>query len=170
MRENLPKRRYVNNYPDVVKSFTSNFSRVLDAALVGDDLMLLQFQLVDDAADVHRKSNVILAAFTTAHARAVLYQFISLVSKPENVLYCDTDSVMYIDDNPDDGHRDIPLGSSIGEMTDEVPENVVIDHFFSGGPKFYCLSGRNMDTHKEFNVFIVKGLTINRSVEKKHLT
>ena len=168
MRENLPKTRYVNNYPDVVKYFTSNFSRVIDATLVGEDLMLLQYQMIDDAADIPRKSNVVLAAFTTAHARSILYQHISKVKNPQNVLYCDTDSIMYIDEQVSglDAHRDIPIGSYLGDMTDELPKTVTVDNFFSGGPKFYCINGRNNETAAEYNVFKVKGLTTNRAVEK----
>ena len=87
MRGNLPQTRYVNDYPVVVKYFTSNISRVIDATLLGADLMLLQYQMIDDAADIPRKSNVVLAAFTTAHARSILYQHILKVKKPQNILY-----------------------------------------------------------------------------------
>ena len=51
-------------------------------------------------------------------------------------------------------------------MTDELPKTVTVDNFFSGGPKFYCINGRNNETAAEYNVFKVKGLTINRAVEK----
>ena len=73
MRENLPKTRYVKSYSEVVQFFTSNTTKILDAALVGDDLMFLQYQMIVDASDVPRKSNVILASFTTANARFILY-------------------------------------------------------------------------------------------------
>ena len=138
MRENLPKTRYVNNYPDVVKYFTSNFSRVFDATLVEEDLMLLQYQMIDDAADIPRKSNAVLAAFTTAHARSILYQHISKVKNPQNVLYCDTDSIMYIDEQVSglDAHRDIPIGSYLGDMPDELPKTVTVDNFFLAGQTF----------------------------------
>ena len=72
MRDNMPKTRYVNNYHEVVEFFMSRTKRVTDATLVGDDLMLLQYQLIDDAADSPREINVILAAFTTSHARISL--------------------------------------------------------------------------------------------------
>ena len=77
MRDNMPKTKYINSYRDVIEHFTSKTKRVTDAALVGDDLMLLQYQLIDDAADSPRKTNVILAAFTTAHARVILYNYLS---------------------------------------------------------------------------------------------
>ena len=92
MRDNMPKTRYINSYREVVDYFTSRTKRVTDATLVGDDLMLLQYQLIDDAADAPRKTNVILAAFTTAHARIILYKNMQMVKNARNVLYCDTDS------------------------------------------------------------------------------
>ena len=168
MRENLPKTRYVNNYPDVVKYFTSNFSHVIDTTLVGEDLMLLQYQMIDDAADIPRKSNVVLAAFTATHARSILYQHILKMKNPYNVLYRDTDSIMYIDDQVSglDAHRDILIGSHLGDMTDGLPKTVTVDNFFSGGPKFYRINGHKNQTAAEYIVFKVKGLTINRAVEK----
>ena len=83
MTENLPKTRYVSIYSEVVKFFTSDTANVLDAALVGDDLMLLQYQIFDDASDVPRKSNVHKASFTTANARVFLYIYLSKVKKPQ---------------------------------------------------------------------------------------
>ena len=52
----MPKTRYVNNYREVVDFFTSQMKRVTDATLVGDDLMLLQYQLINDAADASKKN------------------------------------------------------------------------------------------------------------------
>ena len=65
-----------------------------------------------------------------------------------------------------DAHRDIPIGSYLGDVTDELPKTVTFDNFFSGGPKFYCINGRKNETAAEYNVFKVKCLTINRAVEK----
>lgn len=165
MRDNMPQTRYVNNYKEVVEYFTSKTKRVTDATLVGDDLMLLQYQLIDDDAASPRKTNVILAAFTTAHARVVLYRNMQLVRDPQNVLYCDTDSIMYVHDTKR-STQDIPIGSCLGEMTNELPEKVLIDRFWSAGPKFYCIAGHNVDTGLEYNVFKVKGVTLNRAAEK----
>ena len=92
MRENLPKTRYVNTYSEVVKFFTSNTTKVLDAALVGDDLMFLQYQMIDDASDVPRKSNVILASFTTANA-LVIFTAICQKSKTPLIYYTATPTV-----------------------------------------------------------------------------
>ena len=132
----MPKTRYVNNYREVVDFSTSRTKRVTDATLVGDDLMLSQYQLIDDAADAPRKTNVILAAFTTSHAKIILLNNMQLVKVTKNVLYCDTDSIMYVHDKERCELLDIPIGSSLGEITDELPNDVLIDEFWSAGPKF----------------------------------
>ena len=61
---------------------------------------------------------------------------------------------------------DIPIGSSLDEMTVELPNDVLIDKFWSAGPKFYCLSGHNVNSGLGYNVFIVKAVTLNRTTEK----
>ena len=99
MREILSKTTNVNTYSEAVKFFTSNTTKVSDAALVGDDLMFLQYQMIDDASDVPRKSNLILASFTTANARVILYSYLSKIKNPSNNLYCHTDSIMYVHDS-----------------------------------------------------------------------
>ena len=65
-----------------------------------------------------------------------------------------------------DAHRDIPIGSYLGDMTEELSKTVTVDNFFSGGPKFYCIKGRNNETAAGYSAFKVKGLTINRAAEK----
>ena len=104
--------------------------------LVEDNLMLLQYQLIDDAADAPRKTNVILAAFTTAHARIIFIDNMQKVKNPKNVLYCDTDNIMQVHDKTKSESPDILIGSGLGEMTNELPPDVMIDKFWSAGQIF----------------------------------
>ena len=166
MRDNMPKTRYVNKYREFVDFFASWTKRVTDATLVGDDIMFLQYQLIDDAADAPRKTKIILAAFTTSHARVIQLNNMQLVKDSKNVLYCDKDSIMYVHDKEKCQLPDIPIGSSLGEMTDELPNDVLIDKFRSAGPKFYWISSQDVNSGLEYNVFKVKGVTINRATEK----
>ena len=142
----MPKTRFVNNFCEVVDFFTSRTKRVTDATLAGDDIMLLQYQLIDDAADAPRKTKVILAAFTTSHAIFILLNKMKLVKGSRNVFYCNNDSVMYVHDKEKCELWDIWIGSSLVEMIDEFPNDVLIDKFWSAGPKFHCLSGYNVNS------------------------
>ena len=128
--------------------------------------MLLQYQMIDDAADAPRKTNVILAAFTTAHARIILYKNMQMVNNARNVLYCDTDSIMYIHDKNQSEAVDIPIGTGLGEMTSELPVDLLTDTFWSAVPKLYCMLGHRRTNGLEYNVFKVKGITLNRAIEK----
>ena len=128
--------------------------------------MLLQYQLIDHAAEAPRETNVILGAFTTAHARIILYKNMQIVKNARRVLYCNTDSIMYIHDKNQSEAVDIPIGTGLGEMTNELPEDVLIDKFWSAGPKFYCMSGHRRTNGLEYNVFKVKGVNLNRATEK----
>ena len=60
------------------------------------------------------KTNIFVAAFTTCHARLKLYE--SLDTLQEQVLYYDTDSVVY-KWRPD--QPSIATGDFLGNMTDE---------------------------------------------------
>ena len=118
MRENLAKTLYINTYSDVVKFFTSNTTKVSDAELVVDDLIFLHYQLIDDASAVPRKSNVILASFTIANARVIVYSYLSKIKNPSNILYCDNDSILFVQDSDHQSETpEIPKGSFLAEMT-----------------------------------------------------
>ena len=126
---------------------------MLVATLVGNDLMYLQYKDIDDAADSARKSNNVLAGYTTTHARTVLYRYMQRVKKTTNVLFCDSDSIMYIDETESPTrtqNRDTPLGNNLGDMTDEIQENIEIFKFCSGGHNFYSLSGFNTQSITDF--------------------
>ena len=167
MRENLPKLRCVYTYSEVVKFLTSNTTKVLDAALLGNDLIFLQYQMIEDASDVQCESRVVLATFTTANIRVILYNYLSKVENPSNKLYCDTDSIMYVQDSLNlSENPDIQTGSYMVEMVNEPPHDVDVDLFYSPGPKFQSLSGKKMSHGKEFIIFKLERITMKSFVEK----
>ena len=61
------------------------------------------------------KTNVVIAAFTTAYARLKLYGVLDMLQ--ERVLYYDTDSVIFVSKH---GEPEPPLGNHLGELTDEL--------------------------------------------------
>jgi hypothetical protein len=99
------------------------------------------------------KTNVILAAFVTSHARLKLFS--ELKKLGDRVLYFDTDSIFYISR---EGEYDPPLGPYLGQFTNEIdPEHGDhIDEFVSAGPKNYAYK-----TNKGYTDCTVKGFTFN---------
>ena len=102
-----------------VKDPSHLFSLVSDAALdirtlrlCTDDILEAVYTSVHDNAVKGTKTNIFVAAFTTCHARLKLYE--SLDTLQEQVLYYDTDSVVY---RWRPGQPSIATGDFQGDMT-----------------------------------------------------
>jgi hypothetical protein len=82
----------------------------------------------------NRRYNIYLAAAVTAQARCYLHRQMIKIGPPR-ILYCDTDSIVFL--NPKNSH---PLtGIGLGKWTDEHP-NEIISEFFALAPKCYMLN------------------------------
>ena len=80
MRDSLSKVEYVNSYDKLVEMFNSKTIEIQDACVVGEDLVMIQYKEKDAFVRESVKTNVVLAAFTTSHARCCLYE----VTQPIN--------------------------------------------------------------------------------------
>jgi hypothetical protein len=78
--------------------------------------------------------NIYLAAGVTAQARCYLHRQMLKIG-PERVLYCDTDSIIFL--YPKTGEKLTGIG--LGQWTDEHPGEVIID-FMAIAPKCYMLN------------------------------
>ena len=126
-----------------VKDPAHLFSLISDAALdistlrlCTDDILEAVYTRIDDNAVKGTKTNIFVAAFTTCHARLKLYE--SLDTLQQQVLYYDTDSVVY---RWRPGQPSIATGDFLGNMTDELDGDVITE-FVSGGAKNYGYTTR----------------------------
>jgi len=104
--------------------------------------------------------NVAVAAYVTTQARVKLYEYLSKLG--DSVLYCDTDSVIYIQ-NVDEPPK-VEAWYYFGDLTDELEEFgsvSYIEGFVSGGPKNYAFSVFSPTTGKRTTRLKVKGITLN---------
>jgi hypothetical protein len=120
--------KLTQNEDTTVVSFVDSLNNLL--ALVNDcsiDVTSLDFISDNIAITTHHKMdsltplgnrNVIIASFVTAYARLELFNVIHKLGP--SVLYYDTDSVIFIEDETK-GHC-IKMGKYLGEMTDELEE------------------------------------------------
>ena len=92
----------------------------------------VHYRAKDECEELNVNTNVFIAAFTTCWARLWLYEALELLGK--QVLYYDTDSVLYVH-RPD--QSDVTLGTHLGEFTKELKPGHYIAEFCSGGPKNY---------------------------------
>lgn len=86
-----------------------------------------------DSIDPNKKYNIYLAAAVTAQARCYLHRQMIKIG-PDRILYCDTDSIIFL------YNREGPnlAGIGLGSWTDEYP-NEEIKEFMAIAPKCYML-------------------------------
>lgn len=155
-RLQLPKIEYLTQQEQLTKMLQDTILEVKGIELLNNlkkpdsDMILINYVEKKDFIEDCPFGNVVLAAFTTAHARLHLYD--TLEKLGERVLYFDTDSIIY---QHVDGLYNPTIVNSLGGWTDEL-EGGHITKFMSGGPKNYAFE---TDTGK--TVQKVKGLTLN---------
>eukprot|EP00057_Strongylocentrotus_purpuratus_P035473 XP_799265.2 PREDICTED: uncharacterized protein LOC594742 [Strongylocentrotus purpuratus] len=155
MRSNLPNVNVISDPAQLYALLTSDEYRVLDLNFINDEMVEVRYVKNDEFEEQSPRSNVVIAAFTTAQARLKLYDVIDRVG--ERVLYYDTDSVIYLErsNRPDEWCP--PLGDYLGDLTDEL-DGRYITSFISGGPKNYAYT-----TNTGESTCKVKGITLNYS-------
>ena len=102
--------------------------------VVSPEMVEVVSKSVEDADPVQVNINIFVACFTTCWARLKLYQEGLSQLEPDQVLYFDTDSIIY---SCQEGQKSLPLGDYLGEFTDELEDDDHIVEFASAGPKNY---------------------------------
>ncbi len=155
-RLQLPKIEYLKEEEQLTRMLQDSTLEIKGVELLNNleqperDLILINYLEKQDFIEDCPFGNVVLAAFTTAHARLHLYD--TLEKLGDQVLYFDTDSIIY---QHVEGLYNPTIVNSLGGWTDEL-EGGHITKFMSGGPKNYAFE---TDTGK--SVQKVKGLTLN---------
>tara|TARA_B110000902_G_scaffold151118_1_gene173718 strand:- start:29 stop:3553 length:3525 start_codon:yes stop_codon:yes gene_type:complete len=125
--------------------------------MIDDKRMEISYKANEDDVEDDFNTNIAIASFTTSHARLRLYYALDLLG--DQVLYHDTDSVVYVFDPDNPNHKELELGDNLGDWTDEMEGGVMKGTFISGGPKNY-----SYEKHKKDKVCWetkIKGFTLN---------
>lgn len=134
---------------------------VVDLIPIEDHCVWVTWNYVDEDFDVPLKHvSIGIGAFTTAYARLKLYDILEKVS--ETLLYCDTDSVIYVE--KPNCSEDIKTGEFLGDLTDEIDKDgsgSFITEFVSTGPKCYAYRTFNPTTKTFSEKAKCKGITLN---------
>ena len=100
MRQNLSSFKMVNTYEDLVKDFASPNREVTEILEVGTDSLLVGTRALEHLAEPMPNLNLLLASFTTAHARLRLFHFMEMVADKcggwESIIYCDTQGIILL--------------------------------------------------------------------------
>ena len=135
---------------------TSDEINVLDARFVSDEMIEIHYENNENFIAPNAKTNVVIAAFTTAYARLKLYDVLDMLQ--ERVLYYDTDSVIFVSKPYD---PEPPIGPYLGELTDELGGGYITT-FVSGGPKNYSYRTNTGKVETK-----VRGITLNCTARQK---
>ena len=159
------KTQLIYDYSDLIKLCTDPTKEVNSLIAIDENCLQVAYTPVNDSEESLATSSLLHAAFTTCFGRLQLYSYLDIVG--QRALYHDTDSVAYIS-RP--GEPDLPLGTHLGDLTDQVAEDYgpgsFIIEFAAAGPKNYgyiVAVGGNPE-HTKICIK-VRGITINRSCE-----
>jgi hypothetical protein len=158
--QNKTQTTVVNSEKEFYELLTCPGTEVTNLIFPNDDVAWLSWKYTEDNVAAGKNVNVVVAAYVTNQARLKLYEYLSKLG--ESVLYCDTDSVIYIqkvDESPK-----VKTGDYLGDLTDELEEfgpQSFIREFVSGGPKNYAFSVFCPTTGKCTNKCKVKGINLN---------
>ena len=154
-RSNLPQTSYISDPEEFFDMMTSDEQQIKNVRYINDEAVQLDWVHNDDFIAAAPRTNVVIAAYTTAQARLKLYSYLEKLNN--RTLYCDTDSLVF---TTSAGEWEPELGDYLGDLTDEVPNNS-ITKFVTGGPKNYAylLEKPNADGH--VSCCKVRGITLN---------
>ncbi|CAB3997155.1 DNA polymerase [Paramuricea clavata] len=153
---NMTKVKIISDPAKYFDLLSSDQINVTVVNFIDDELIEVHFENIDEFMEADGKTNVVIVAFTTAHARLKLYGVLEQLNR--RVLYFDTDSVIYVSK---EGEWEPPTGSYLGELTDEL-DGAHITTFVSGGPKNYAYEMSTDET-----VYKVRGITLNYRTAQK---
>lgn len=118
--------------------------------LCTDDILEAVYTNVQENAPKGSKNNIFIASFTTAYARLKLYESLDVLQ--QQVLYVDTDSVIY---KCREGQPSIQIGDFLGDMKDELNGDIITE-FVAAGAKNYAYTTRAGKVECK-----VRGFTLN---------
>ena len=150
-RLNLTQTSYVKEPKEFYGVLLDDTVDDLNIQFLTDEMVQMSYNIRDRFIDNHNNTNIFVAAFTTSHAREMLYEVLDKLD--DQVLGYDTDSCWYVD-RP--GGAVIETGDSLGDLTDELDEGDHIVKWRGTGFKSYAY-----DTFKGKKVCKVKGFTLN---------
>jgi len=153
--------KFITGYEDYVKLWFDNqvdkstlmFRRIRD----GLDFMEVRYGF-NSALRAPTNTHYYLGGSCTAQARLKLTGMLRRVGE-ERALYCDTDSVVYVQ-RP--GDEEIETGEALGHWSSELDEGVWGEEFLALAPKCYMLryNAAGREKERESGILKAKGVTL----------
>ena len=111
---------YIDTEKDFYKVVLNDKIENLALMFLNENIVYTSYETKDEFLKDNYNTNIYIASFTTSWARLRLYNMLEKLDK--NVCYCDTDSIVYIENV----NIDQDIGDSLGEWTDELDQQHMI--------------------------------------------
>jgi hypothetical protein len=158
--QNKTHTTIVDTEKEFYELLTSPGTEVTNLIFPNDDVAWVLWKCFEENVAAGKNVNVAVAAYVTTQALLKLYEYLSKLG--ESDLYCDTDSVVYV--QKDNDPPKVKTGDYLGDLTNELDEygpGSFIQEFVSGGPKNYAFLVFCPSTGKLTPKCKVKGITLN---------
>ena len=96
-RNNMSQTKYITDVSEFYEILLDDKLANKNFQLINDDMVQMTYNFKDQFVDNSNNTNIFIACFTTSHARLMLYDKLDYLN--EKVIYFDTDSIIYADDN-----------------------------------------------------------------------
>ena len=105
---------FVDKPAELYKIINNDDLKNINYIRYNDDIYQFHYKYHDKYTQINNRTNIFIAIFTTSWARQKLYEGLDFLGR--NVLYYDTDSIIYISD----GNNDIETSETLGKFKDEL--------------------------------------------------
>ncbi|KAL3089249.1 hypothetical protein niasHS_006970 [Heterodera schachtii] len=169
LRNRLTKTEIVDNNADLGKLLNDDKIELSSLDQLADRFWMVCYKTKDEHVVEHDTSNIVIALWTTSAARLHLLESMQQVYCTEDrvqrhdtqLAYTDTDSIFYAHCN--DLSDPLPGGPQLGELTDEYPNDTIME-FICAGPKAYSLCLRDNVTGELKYKMKCRGITLDSNV------
>ena len=117
--------------------------------------ILTVFKDLEDHVQNNQNVNAVYGVFTTSYARLFLYKHMERLGK--RMVYCDTDSLVYMPPDDDNAYEPPMHPHYLGKFKDELPPGEEICQWVATAPKSYAYRLKKSGQTK----VVMKGITVD---------
>ena len=176
-RSTLDSYEFITECNRLLLQLNNNTIKTNQLHIINEQCVELRFS---DDIDYNIEADYIsevTAVFTTANARLRLYSMLDWLD-PSQIIYCDTDSVIFIYDEKKSDHKypsndtkdkpaNLTFGNCLGAWENEMSGNCYINEIVVAGAKSYSYIKYDPDKKKEEIIIKQKGITLDRANTNK---
>jgi hypothetical protein len=116
-------RLFIDKEEEFYKLILNDQIESISLCFFNDDMVYTTYEMKNEFLKISYNTNIYIACFTTSNARLRLYEMLDKLDG--NVCYCDTDSIVYIEDDRSKEICNHYIGDGLGEWTDELAGNYI---------------------------------------------